>query len=415
MTVLENSLRASALPGSMRGAAPLVGRLRRSTRLAVELLDRLEGCAVRLALPGQGPLVLGNGPVQAQWTVRDEAVFERIFACGDIALGETYMDGLWSCDELASLLTLLSANRRVLHRAIHGRRLAMLGHWLRHRLRANSRSGSRRNIEAHYDLGNDFYALWLDRSMSYSSALYAAPDESLAAAQQRKLERVLERLDPKPGETLLEIGCGWGGLAELAATTRGCRVLGLTLSKEQLDYARRRAQRGGFSHLAEFALCDYRDVRGRYDHIVSIEMVEAVGERYWPVWFAQLRERLAPGGRALVQSITIDEGLFETYRRSTDFIQRYIFPGGMLPTPSRFGAEARSAGLDVRDDFAFGPHYARTLQQWRERFDLHPEALREKGYDDRFQRMWRFYLAYCEAGFASGDLDVHQFELGHAA
>ncbi|MCB1888208.1 MAG: class I SAM-dependent methyltransferase [Rhodocyclaceae bacterium] len=400
--------------GALRAPGALSREVRRATRLAVDLLGHLEGGAVRLSLPGHAPMVLGHGDLRADWTVHDERVFERIFACGDIAMGESFMEGEWESDALASLLSLLAANRGVLRRAIHGRPLAMAGHWLRHRLRANTRRGAERNIAAHYDLGNDFYALWLDRSMAYSSALFGGADEGLAAAQQRKFERVLARLDPQPGDTILEIGCGWGGFAELAATTRGCRVMGLTLSREQLDYARRRAQRGGFAHLAEFALCDYRDVRGQYDHIVSIEMVEAVGERFWPQWFEQLAERLKPGGKALVQSITIDERLFDSYRRGTDFIQRYIFPGGMLPSVPRFIAEARDAGLVVRDDFAFGRHYARTLNAWRERFGQHPEALQEKGYDARFQRMWHFYLAYCEAGFESGDLDVHQFELAHA-
>ncbi len=414
MTAIQDSLRPSVMHGALQGPRSLSGVTRRATRLAVDLLARLEGGALRLWLPGHAPMILGSGEVQCDWIVQDDAVFERIFACGDIALGEGYMDGLWQADDLAGLLRLFAANRGVLARAIHGRPLAMLGHWLQHRLRANTRRGSRRNIEAHYDLGNDFYALWLDSSMSYSSALFAPGEDSLLAAQARKLDRVLDRLDPKPGETILEIGCGWGGLAERAALTRGCRVLGLTLSREQLDYARRRARRSGFEHLVDFALCDYRDVRGRYDHIVSIEMVEAVGERFWPVWFEQVSQRLRPGGKALVQSITIDERLFDSYRRGTDFIQRYIFPGGMLPTVRRFEAEAGAAGLAVSDDLDFGRDYARTLRAWREAFDAHPDALREKGYDERFQRMWRFYLAYCEAGFACGDLDVHQFELQHA-
>ena len=381
---------------------------------AVELLSALEGGSISLSLPGRPSRLLGQGDEVAEWRIHDDAVFARILGAGDIAFGETFVDGLWDSDDPAALIGLLARNRARLRRVIYGRPMALVWHWLRHRLRANSRRGAKRNIAAHYDLGNAFYASWLDRTMTYSSALFERPSESLADAQMRKYRRILHRLQPSPGQTILEIGCGWGGFAELAATELGCRVRGLTLSREQLDYARRRARCAGVADLVQFDLCDYRAARGRFDHIVSVEMFEAVGERYWPAWFSQLGRLLEPGGKALVQSITIADALFPAYRRGTDFIQRYIFPGGMLPSASAFRRAADQAGFAVADDFAFGPHYATTLARWRQAFADHPEAHEQRGFDVRFQRMWHFYLAYCEAGFRTGDLDVHQFELRRA-
>jgi len=291
----------------------------------------------------------------------------------------------------------------------------LLSHRLQHLLRANTRSGSRRNIEAHYDLGNDFYALWLDPTMTYSAAVFASPDESLADAQLRKYRRILGELGVQPGQTLLEVGCGWGGFAEVAATEFGCKVLGITLSPSQLEFARARAQRGGYADRVDFELCDYRDVRGRYDHVVSIEMIEAVGERFWPTYFAQLSALLKPGGRCVVQAITIADALFARYRRGTDFIQRHVFPGGMLPSPGAVAKQAQRAGLDVVGDFAFGRDYARTLERWHQTFDAQAAAVRAQGFPERFLRMWRFYLAYCEAGFDTGDIDVHHYVFAHAS
>jgi cyclopropane-fatty-acyl-phospholipid synthase len=323
------------------------------------------------------------------------------------------MDGGWDTDDLPGLLTLLSRNRRALGAAIYGRVFALLGHRLTHLLRANTRSGARRNIEAHYDLGNDFYALWLDRTMTYSAAVFSDPDETLEAAQLRKYRHILAQLGTRPGQTILEIGCGWGGFAEVAATEFGCRVLCLTLSPSQLAFARERAERGGFADRVDFALCDYRDVRGQYDHVVSIEMIEAVGERFWPTYFGQLSALLKPGGRCVVQAITIADQLFARYRKGTDFIQRHVFPGGMLPSPAAVRRQAGRVGLQMVDDFAFGPDYARTLAHWQRRFEAQLGAVRAQGFDERFIRMWRFYLAYCEAGFNTGDVDVHHYVFAH--
>ncbi|HRP95893.1 MAG TPA: cyclopropane-fatty-acyl-phospholipid synthase family protein [Rhodocyclaceae bacterium] len=394
--------------------ARLLAALPRATRLALEILHGLEGGALAVGLPDGTRLRAGHGPLVAHWRIRDHAVFDMILARSDIGLAQSWMDGAWETDDLTALLRLFAINRERLGRALYGRWWRLLGHRLAHALRPNTRGGARRNIEAHYDLGNDFYALWLDPTMTYSAALFAAPDEPLEAAQRRKYRSILERLDARPGQTLLEIGCGWGGFAAVAADEFGCRVLGVTLSPAQLEWARARAVREGWDALASFELCDYRDVRGHYDHIVSIEMVEAVGERFWPAYFGQLASLLRPRGRCVIQSITIDDAHFARYRRGTDFIQQYVFPGGMLPSPPVVHRHARRAGLAVAGELAFGADYARTLRRWHDAFDARLDEVRALGYSERFLRMWRFYLAYCEAGFDAGGIDVRHFELRHA-
>lgn len=391
-----------------------VTRLTRSARLALKLLESLEGGAVLVELPDGDALRLGDGPLVAQWRVRDLAAFDAVLARGDIGLGEAYMDGLWDSEDPTALLALLARNREVLGRAVYGRLLQLAAYRLWHAGRANTRRGARRNIEAHYDLGNAFYALWLDETMSYSAAVFKDPEEALEQAQQRKYRRILDELGARPGETILEIGCGWGGFAEVAAQEYGCRVFGVTLSPAQLEFAQARARRAGVTDRVSLALCDYRDVLGQYDHVVSIEMIEAVGERFWPTYFRTLKQRLKPGGQCVLQAITIDDALFPRYRRGTDFIQRYIFPGGMLPTPSIVAGQAAGAGLQVTGRHDFGRDYARTLERWQDSFVAARGRVREQGFDERFLRMWRFYLAYCEAGFLAGDIDVHHFRLAHA-
>jgi len=390
-----------------------LSRLPRATRLALEIFDRLDGGALAIELPDGLRLRAGHGPLIAHLRVRDHAVFDEALARGDIGFGESWMDGLWDTDDLTGLLTLLSRNRERIGQAIYGRLFRMIGHRLSHLLRANTRAGSRRNIEAHYDLGNDFYALWLDPTMTYSAAVFATPDEALRDAQLRKYRRILDQLKPQPGQTILEVGCGWGGFAEVAATEFGCKVLGITLSPSQLAFARARAECGGFADRVDFELCDYRDVRGQYDHVVSIEMIEAVGERFWPTYFAQLSALLKPGGRCVVQAITIADALFARYRRGTDFIQRHIFPGGMLPSPTAVERQAQDAGLELVGDYAFGRDYARTLAHWHRAFEANWPAVKAQGFDERFRRMWRFYLSYCEAGFDTGDIDVHHYVFAH--
>jgi cyclopropane-fatty-acyl-phospholipid synthase len=284
---------------------------------------------------------------------------------------------------------------------------------VRHLMNRNSREGSRKNIHAHYDLGNEFYRLWLDPSMAYSSAWFEGdPSRPLTEAQEAKVRRALRECGLRPGDRLLEIGCGWGGLAEVATTEFDAHVTGVTLSTEQLDYAQDRLAALERSQQADLRLQDYRDIDdGPFDAICSIEMFEAVGREYWDGYFATLARQLKPGGRACIQSITIRDDLFDRYVRGTDFIQQYIFPGGLLPSPSEFRAHARKAGLEVVNELAFGADYAETLRRWRERFLAEDTRVRKLGFDTRFMRIWEFYLAYCEAAFAMGNTDVIQFTL----
>ncbi|MBL8260196.1 MAG: class I SAM-dependent methyltransferase [Candidatus Competibacteraceae bacterium] len=383
-------------------------RQARDTRLAFELLDKLEGGAVEVRLPDGSGRLFGSGRHKVIWEVRDESLFGQVLARVDLGLAETYIDGVWDTSDLVGLLVLLVNNRQAIQKVWYGHWRQMLMARLRHWRNRNNRTGSRRNIMAHYDLGNEFYRLWLDPGMSYSSALYRGdePPENLESAQRNKYRRILDRLRAKPGQSVLEIGCGWGAFAELASS-EGLRCTGLTLSPAQLSWAKRRAPG------AELRLQDYRDLGGQFDHVVSVEMFEAVGERWWPAYFKAVARALRPGGRALIQTITIDDERFARYRKGTDFIQQYIFPGGMLPSRQAFRAAAARQGLRVRDEYAFGQDYARTLAEWRRRFEANWKRVAALGFDERFRRLWRFYLCYCEAGFLTETIDVVQFELGH--
>jgi cyclopropane-fatty-acyl-phospholipid synthase len=326
----------------------------------------------------------------------------------DVGLGETYMAGQWTTPDLPHLLTVLAANQPAIGRAVYGRAWMRVALRLRHWLHANTRRQAKRNIAAHYDLGNDFYALWLDATMSYSSAMFAGDrTRTLESAQQAKYDRLLDSLALAPGSHVLEIGAGWGGFAETAARA-GHRVTGISLSWRQTDWARERVRDAGLADRVELRLQDYRDVRGRFDGVASIEMVEAVGERYWPAYFAAVRDALVAGGRACIQAITIAEERFGRYRTQSDFIQQHVFPGGMLASPSRLVAEAARAGLRPVAAHRFGADYAETLRRWLDAFDAHAEAI-ERRFDAAFVRCWRFYLAYCIAGFETGTTDVGQY------
>ncbi len=382
-----------------------------AARAVFALLQRMQVGRLSVITPGGHPLHFGSGEPDAQIRLTNWKVFGASMSRGDIGFAQTWIAGDWQTDSLATLLQVLVANRDVIDSALYGSVWGQALYRIKHLLNRNSRSGSKRNIHAHYDLGNPFYATWLDPSMTYSSALFGAdPARSLHEAQTAKYRRILDQLALPPGSTVLEIGCGWGGFAELAARD-GLQVTGLTLSTEQHAWAHKRLEDAGLADRARFVLQDYRDERGRYDGIVSIEMFEAVGERYWPAYFQTLRRCLKPGGRAVIQTITIDDHLFERYRRGTDFIQQYIFPGGMLPSPEIFDRHARREGLTDIDRFAFGADYARTLAIWREAFLKEWPRIAEQGFDLRFARIWEFYLAYCEAGFAQGSTDVMQFTL----
>jgi cyclopropane-fatty-acyl-phospholipid synthase len=355
------------------------------------------------------------GP-EAEVVVHDRSAARRVIAGGSIGLAEAYMEGAWDSPDLGAVLDLGLTNMEL--GGLGGMPVVMRPvqrAW--HKMRDNDpQGGSKRNIAYHYDLGNDFYKLWLDDSMTYSCA--CSPDESepfsgsdLASAQRRKWDRVLELIQPRSKDHILEIGCGWGGFAVHAAREAGCRVTGVTLSEQQLALARERVAEEGLEGRVDIRLQDYRDVPGTFDGIASIEMFEAVGERWWPVFFRRLRELLRPGCAAGMQVITIAEQGFENYRRNPDFIQRYVFPGGMLPSLERFRNAAQKAHLTVDDPRFFGLDYARTLSVWAERFEAALPDIRSLGFDDRFVRMWRYYLAYCRTGFEHGSIDVMQVRL----
>jgi cyclopropane-fatty-acyl-phospholipid synthase len=385
-----------------------------STHFVLKALDRLAIGHLKLQMPDGAVRHFGDpaSPRTAMLEVRNPRFFRRVLLDGDIGLAEAYMDGDCDSPDLAALVALLADNEQALGGMAHTNFVHNTVLKLLHRWRHNSRKGSQRNIHAHYDLGNGFYGLWLDPTMSYSSALYEGEAKSLEAAQTAKYERVLAQLGAKQGDSILEIGCGWGGFAETAAR-RGMRVTGVTISQQQLEYARARLERAGLSDRVDFQFRDYRDMDGRYDHIVSIEMIEAVGERYWPDYFAALKRHVVPGGSVLVQAIVIADDFFDSYRRHPDFIQTYVFPGGMLLSPTSLREQCRQAGLKVAELYSFGRDYARTLETWLGRFDRVADQVAKMGFDDRFRRMWRYYLAYCAAGFSTGRTDVLQAHFRH--
>jgi cyclopropane-fatty-acyl-phospholipid synthase len=343
----------------------------------------------------------------ADWGVAREAL-----KSAEIGLAECYRDGRLFTGHLTQFLELCVANQRALEAVFYGKPLVALFFRIKHLLRANTKTRARKNIHAHYDLSNDFYQLWLDQTMTYSSAIFENDlHQPLDVAQTAKYERILKVLNPKPGETILEIGCGWGGFAEHAAKTRAVNVTGITLSNAQLQFAQARVKKAQLDHLVDLQLIDYRDVQGSWDYVVSIEMFEAVGERFWPTYFETVHNRLKPNGRAVIQAITIDEEVFDRYRANSDFIREYIFPGGMLAPVDRFVADAKHAGLAAGVPYRFGLDYAETLKRWLERVNAKVVDIKPLGFDDKFLQLWRFYLCYCEAGFRARRTDVMQIEL----
>lgn len=343
------------------------------------------------------------GP-EAQITLKNWRTLRRLLTAGHAGFGEDYMAGNFESPDLCALLTWAMLNEKALSGVWQGRWPSRVVSLLGHFANRNTPAGSRRNISEHYDLGNAFYAAWLDAGMQYSSALYSATEQRLEAAQDAKLDRIVALLAPQPTDRVLEIGFGWGALVERLAMAKGCSVSGVTLSTDQLAYARQRLAL--VKPQPDLRLTDYRSLQGTFDHIVSVEMIEAVGEAYWPTYFATLRRLLRSGGRAVIQAITINERYFHTYRANPDFIQKHIFPGGMLPTIGAIGRNANSAGLNLGAIEHFGHSYALTLAEWRRRFRTAKPELRPLGFDDVFFRKWDYYLAYCETGFRLGVLDV---------
>jgi cyclopropane-fatty-acyl-phospholipid synthase len=359
-------------------------------------------------IPGTKP-----GP-DARLIVRDFHFVSRVLASGDIGFGEGFMAGEWDTPDLSALLEGFTANLDRLHRLVDGNPVMRAVNFFAHLFRTNSRAGARRNIYAHYDLGNAFYSRWLDPGMTYSSARYERPGQPLSEAQRNKYVSLAREIDLRGDHHVLEIGCGWGGFAEFAAKEVGARVTGLTISPSQLEFARKRMFEQGLADKVDLRLVDYRDVEGRFDRVASIEMFEAVGEEYWPAYFAKVREVLSPGGRAGLQIITIKDELFSAYRSRADFIQKYVFPGGMLPSERRLREETERAGLEWRNIVRFGQNYADTLHEWAGRFEGAWDEIKSLGFDERFRRLWRFYLGYCEAGFRTERTNVVQLSLARS-
>ncbi|MGB5868785.1 MAG: cyclopropane-fatty-acyl-phospholipid synthase family protein [Albidovulum sp.] len=359
----------------------------------------------------------GNSPTgpMAEIEVIDADIFARLIREGDLGFCEAYLEGGWTTPDLQAFMDLIHADNQELYDGFPGMGLVRVFERMRHLLRANSRRQAKKNIAYHYDLGNEFYQLWLDDTMTYSSALFGNGQESLEAAQKAKYASLVDRMGARPGEHVLEIGCGWGGFAEYAAGERGLKVTGLTISKAQHDYATARIARAGLSDRVEIKLQDYRDERGQYDGIASIEMFEAVGEKYWPVYFNTVRERLNPGRNATLQIITLQEKRFEVYRKGVDFIQKYIFPGGMLPSPTALRQEIMRAGLGVVESFEFGESYSQTLRRWHGVFNDQWNEVARMGFDERFRRMWNFYLTSCAGAFRGGNCDVTQITVQRPA
>jgi len=406
-TPLVSAVQAFPLPKDAPGAA----------RTALKLLLRLRHGTLTLVLPGGSVQRFGSGQAPlAHLHLNNWNACSAALRSGDIGFAESYIAGDWTTPNLSDLLQVLIANRNEVEDVIYGSWLGRFVYRVKHLLNRNTRANSQKNIHAHYDLGNAFYELWLDGTMNYSSAIFATPETSMQDAQNAKVRRALDMARVKPGDRVLEIGCGWGALAEMATTEFDATLVGVTLSTEQLAWAQARMARAGSSANADLRLQDYRDIGKTspdqpFDAICSIEMVEAVGREYWPEYFQTVARLLKPGGRACIQSIVIADELFDRYVSSTDFIQQYIFPGGCLPCPREFRAQAAAAGFEVVDEFSFGQDYARTLKLWRQDFMAQESRVLQLGFDKRFIRIWEFYLAYCEAAFAEANTSVMQFTL----
>jgi cyclopropane-fatty-acyl-phospholipid synthase len=390
--------------------------LPRAARELFTVLSRLRYGRLELIGPGGASFSFPGalpGP-DARIHLEDWEVAADLLPAGDIGFADAYLQGRWRTPDLTDVLTLAALNQDALDQAIQGRRWSGLLLRARHMLRASTRSSTRRNVHAQYDLGNDFYRRWLDQTMTYSSALFGGDwSRSLEDAQTAKYERILRLVNPKAGQQMLEIGCGWGGFAQYAARTRGCRVHGVTMSRRQLQWAQEHTRQARLEPLVTLEQRDYRSIEGEFDHVVSIEMYETVGERSWPAYFDTIARRLKRGGRAVVQAIVIGDDRFDRYRRGTDFIRRYIAPNGMLASPTVLARHAQTAGLEVHTRHRFGADYAETLRRWQQGFNRAWPQIQGRGFDAPFKRLWNFYLSYCEAGFRAGTTDVMLAEMRH--
>ena len=413
-----SSTRTTAFAGE-NAAPPRDPRL----RLALRLAHAIRVGTLTVVMPDGATHRVAVTPTPSATVVfRDARAATRLLTGGSLGWAEAYLDGHWESPDISAVMAVAAANEAEWLPVLRGSTWMRAVAWIAHKLRPNTRRGAARNIMAHYDLGNDFYSLWLDPTMTYSAAVFAEPAEALEAAQARKMRLLCERLDIRPGMRVLEIGCGWGGFATIAARDFGAHVTGLTLSPSQLDFARARIAQAGLADRIELRLQDYRDTTGQFDRIASIEMFEAVGREYWPAYFRTVHDRLAPGGLAGIQTIAIADPLFDEYASTADFIQRHVFPGGMLPSPSHLKREVANAGLYWRGEHWFGLDYAETLSRWYADFQhawpqiAHlPHPAGKLQYDARFKRLWEYYLAYCETGFRAGWTDVGQLILARPA
>ena len=407
---MDHAMTQRPIELSPETARQALADLPRMARRAFAVAMALDVGRLTIVVPdGRSFRVQGRQPgPEAELVVHDWRFVRRVISAGTVGVGEAFIAGEWSSPDVTAFLELFARNFDATEEALAARPLVRLLLHVRHLLNRNTRGGSKRNISAHYDLGNAFYSAWLDRSMTYSSALYETGANDLEAAQKEKYRALARATDIRPGHQVLEVGCGWGGFAELLASEFDCHVTALTISREQHAFATKRIADAGLAGKVDGKLSDYRDETGRYDRIVSVEMFEAVGERYWPAFFRMMAERLQPGGRAGIQVITIQDRMFPAYRRTPDFIQRHVFPGGMLPPPRALAELGCRVGLPISGERVFGLDYARTLAEWRDRFRAAWPAIEPLGFDERFRRLWEFYLHYCEAGFRSGNIDVRQ-------
>ena len=403
MTVLTSTKGQKGLPRYFGPAFEAISQLQHG-RLDFRLPD---GRVFRAEGKKPGPAVMVD--------VHNTDIFARLIREGDLGFCEAYMEGWWSTTDLQGFMDLVQSDNDQVYDAFPGMGLVRAYERFRFWLQANSKKQARKNISYHYDLGNDFYGLWLDESMTYSSALYKTGQESLEKAQEQKYASMVDLMGARPGDHVLEIGCGWGGFAEYAAAKRGLKVTCLTISQEQFKFAVDRMAKAGLSDRVTIKLQDYRDETGIYDGVASIEMFEAVGEKYWPVYFDTVLKRLRPGRNATLQIITIADHRFETYRKSVDFIQKYIFPGGMLPSPTVLRREVEKAGLKVLGSIEIGKSYSTTLRRWHETFNARWGEVQALGFDDRFRRMWNFYLTSCAGAFEGGNCDVTQITVARPA
>lgn len=383
-------------------------------KLILASLKNIEFGQIELVMPsGESLVFTGSQPGPSpKMEIFDVRVFDLILARSDIGLGEAYMEKLWQTDDISKIIEFSVMNRKALATAMFGQWHKIFMYKVKHLFNLNSKAGSKKNISAHYDLGNDFYKLWLDETMTYSSAYWGADQSlSLAEAQRAKYGMLLAQTKARPGSHILEIGCGWGGFAEYAAK-KGFRVTGITISKEQFDFATARMKRQGLENLVDIQFLDYRDLKGKYDHVVSIEMLEAVGAEFWSGYFRKIRQILAPGGTACIQTITISDSVFASYRKGTDFIQQYIFPGGILPCEKELRRIVRETNQSEVEFTRFGLDYAKTLRLWADEFEKQLGQIESMGYSEEFQRMWKFYLGYCEGAFRGGQTNVVSMVFG---